>query len=185
MADPTLKRSTVTIGYTASDGYKSQVNYSTRGRMGLEPPPELPLLEAVEELSRLCSLFGFGEPAKARFDGARERVDAWRAARTDGQTASFGSRHAYEATIAMLQHHAKPSKEITQEDILEVACMDVNELRRRHLVQRDWHRLFAKCLDGLPELQALGGSPDGCWLPRDIRKVVEALIAKQKEGAAS
>lgn len=80
-SDPTLKRSSVTINFTASDGYRSAVNYSNRGQMGLQPPPELPLLDAIEELSRLCALFGFGEQAAQRVTEARERVDAWRTAR--------------------------------------------------------------------------------------------------------
>lgn len=81
MSDPTLKRSSVTINYTASDGYRSAVNYSNRGQMGRQPPPELPLLDAIEELSRLCALFGFGEQAAQRVAQARERVDAWRTER--------------------------------------------------------------------------------------------------------
>ena len=81
MSDPTLKRSSVTINYTASDGYRIAVNYSNRGQMGRQPPPELPLLDAIEELSRLCALFGFGEQAAQRVAEARERVDAWRTAR--------------------------------------------------------------------------------------------------------
>lgn len=81
MSDPTLKRSSVTINYTASDGYRSAVNYSNRGQMGRQPPPELPLLDAIEELSRLCALFGFGEQAAQRVAEARERVEAWRTAR--------------------------------------------------------------------------------------------------------
>ena len=81
MSDRTLKRSIVTINYAASDGYRSAVNYSNRGRMGLRPPPELPLLDAIEELSRLCALFGFGDQAAQRVADARGRVDAWRATR--------------------------------------------------------------------------------------------------------
>jgi hypothetical protein len=86
MADPTLKRSSVTINYAASDGYRSTVNYSNRGRMGREPPPQLPLLEAVDELARLCELFGFGAEASARVDEARARVKAWRALPSTAQT---------------------------------------------------------------------------------------------------
>lgn len=79
MSDPTLKRSSVTIGFTASDGYKMQVNYSNRGRMGRFPPPNGPLLEAIDELGRLAELFGFGDEAAAKLDEARGRVKAWRA----------------------------------------------------------------------------------------------------------
>lgn len=89
MSDPTLKRSSVTINYTASDGYRSAVNYSNRGQMGRQPPPELPLLDAIEELSRLCALFGFGEQAAQRVAEARERVDAWRTARNKTPNPEF------------------------------------------------------------------------------------------------
>lgn len=81
MSDPTIKRSSVTINYTSSDGYKMEVNYSNRGRMGLKPPPESPLLDAIEELSRLCELFGHGEQAFARMQQARLRVKDWRDSR--------------------------------------------------------------------------------------------------------
>jgi hypothetical protein len=83
MSDPMLKRSSVTINYAASDGYRSTVNFSNTGKMGrlIKPTPELPLLDAIEELSRLCALFGYGEQATQRVAEARERVDAWRAGR--------------------------------------------------------------------------------------------------------
>ena len=33
--------------------------------------------------------------------------------------------------------------------------------------------------DGMPELKAIpGGAPDGCWLPRAVRGVVEALLRR-------
>lgn len=92
MSDPTLKRSSVTISYAASDGYKMEVNYSTRGRMGLFPPPELPLMEAIEELGRLAELFGFGDGAAERFNDARQRVRQWRAG-TPAAQAEKGGDH--------------------------------------------------------------------------------------------
>jgi hypothetical protein len=85
---------------------------------------------------------------------------------------------AYRATVSMLLAHARRAKHVSHEEILELAAMDVDELRRRAVVARDWHRLFSKCLDGLPALQALGAPPDGCWFPKDIRRVVEALLSK-------
>lgn len=81
MADPTLKRSSVTIVYTSSDGYKAQVCYSNIGRMGLRPPPEAPILEAIAELSRLAELFGFGARAAEEQALARARVVEWRSKR--------------------------------------------------------------------------------------------------------
>lgn len=79
MADPTLKRTSVTIKYTASDGYRHEVSYSNIGRMGTKPPPEVPLLEAIDELARLCELFGFGAKASLAVATAQMRVREWRA----------------------------------------------------------------------------------------------------------
>ncbi len=84
----------------------------------------------------------------------------------------------YRATVSMLLVHAKRATQISHEDVLEIAAMPADELRRRALVARDWHRLFAQCLDGIPELQALGAPPDGCWFPRDIRRIVEGLVGR-------
>jgi hypothetical protein len=83
MSDPILKRSSVTIRYTSSDGYSSQVCYSNIGRMGTRPPPEQPILEAIDELSRLAELFGFGHQATEAQALARKRVMQWRAERTE------------------------------------------------------------------------------------------------------
>lgn len=84
----------------------------------------------------------------------------------------------YRATVAMLLTHAKRAKNVSHEEVLEIAAMSPDELRRRAVVARDWHRLFSRCLDDLPELQALGAPPDGCWFPRDIRRVVEMLVTQ-------
>lgn len=78
MNDPTLKRASVTINYAASDGYRLTVNYSNRGRMGVSPPPEAPLLDAIEELTRIAALFGFGADALDRASQAIGRVHLWR-----------------------------------------------------------------------------------------------------------
>lgn len=88
---------------------------------------------------------------------------------------------AYRTTVAMLMTHAKPAKHVSHEEVLEIAAMPPDELRRRAVVARDWHRLFSMSLDGLPELQELGAPPDGCWFPRDIRRVVELLLARVKK----
>lgn len=84
---------------------------------------------------------------------------------------------AFRATVAMLLVHAKPATQVSHAEVLEIAAMAPDELRRRAVVARDWHRLFAQCLDGIPELKKLGAPPDGCWSPRTIRRVVEALLA--------
>lgn len=78
MTDPTLKRTSVKITYTASDRYRSEVTYSNIGTGRARPIPHAPLLEAIEELGRLAELFGFGAQASEAFDGARLRVKNWR-----------------------------------------------------------------------------------------------------------
>lgn len=74
MADPTLKRTSVQINYTASDGYRAEVGYSS----AKASTPEAVFIEAMDELSRLCHLFGFGDRARAAFDDAAARVAEYR-----------------------------------------------------------------------------------------------------------
>lgn len=74
MNDPTLKRTSVQINYTASDGYRAEVGYSS-ARNGT---PEAVFIEAIDELSRLAHAFGFGDQARAAFDDAAKRVGEWR-----------------------------------------------------------------------------------------------------------
>lgn len=81
MADPTLKRSSVTIRYTASDGYTAEVGYASGKRTGVVLPPESAILEAIAELSRLAELFGFGARATEEQALARARVVEWRSKR--------------------------------------------------------------------------------------------------------
>jgi hypothetical protein len=82
----------------------------------------------------------------------------------------------YLATVHELQTIAQRAPRVTQKDVLEIASMPVEELRRRALVARDWHRLYQQCLDGLP-LEQFGAAPDGCWEPRTIRRAVDRLLA--------
>jgi hypothetical protein len=86
--DPTLKRTTVVIKYTSSDGYRAEL--TTKGGEGTahrvtgEPvPPQRALISALEELARLTALFGFEDEALEAFTGARQRVAEWRASRAD------------------------------------------------------------------------------------------------------
>lgn len=72
MADPTLKRTSVQINYTASDGYRSEVGYSS----DRSESPEAAYIAAIDELSRLAHLFGFGDRARAAFDAAAQRTTA-------------------------------------------------------------------------------------------------------------
>ena len=81
MADPTLRRASVVIKYTSSDGYRSEVRYSNHGALGNPTiPPENVLLEAIDELARLSELFGFGAEASTAVATAQMRVREWRAA---------------------------------------------------------------------------------------------------------
>jgi hypothetical protein len=95
MPDPTLKRTSVQINYTASDGYRSEVGYSNaRGCT-----PESVFIEAVDELSRLCHLFGFGDRARAAFDESARRVNKWRGVAhpptpVDAAASTDGGSHA-------------------------------------------------------------------------------------------
>lgn len=70
MADPTLKTTRVLISYTASDGYRSEMSLSS----ARATTPQAVYIEAVEELSRLCALFGFEAEARQAFEGAAARV---------------------------------------------------------------------------------------------------------------
>jgi hypothetical protein len=85
----------------------------------------------------------------------------------------------YLATVAELQALARNAPHVKQSDILEIASMPVEELRRRALVARDWHGHFAHSLDGIKEIFAMPGSaPNGCWSHREVRSVVQQLVAR-------
>lgn len=79
MDDPTLKRTSVQISYTGSDGYSSTSKFTGGGNT--KERPEIGLLGALEELSRLTALFGFEAEALEAFSGARQRVAEWRRSR--------------------------------------------------------------------------------------------------------
>ena len=94
-------------------------------------------------------------------------------------TAALTPEQSYLATVAELNTLAERAKYVTHEDVLRIASMSADELRRRAIVALDWHSCFSHCLDGMPELKAIpGGAPDGCWLPRAVRGVVEALLRR-------
>ena len=74
MADPKLRTASVTIAYSADDGYRAKSGFN----MLHDGKPDGPLLDALEELARLTELFGSGDEAEARFNAARQRVREWR-----------------------------------------------------------------------------------------------------------
>ncbi len=78
MNDPKIVHCAVTISYRSDDGYSYKAKMATI--KGL-PNPALPLIEALEELSRLTALFGFEDEALQAFNAARERVAKWRSER--------------------------------------------------------------------------------------------------------
>lgn len=92
MADPKLKRVSVTIRYTADDGYRSETTYRSGqpDANGAAVLPQVAMVEAVEELSRLCALFGHDAEAAKRFNETRERVAAFFRER-DQRAAQTGS----------------------------------------------------------------------------------------------
>ena len=88
------------------------------------------------------------------------------------------NQEKYLATVAELQRLAKRAPNVTQDWILKVASMSPEDMRRRLIVNYDWHVSFAKCLDGIKEIKVMPGSaPDGCWDPSHIRGIVEQLVA--------
>lgn len=83
MADPTLKRTSVVIKYTSSDGYR--MSFEAKGGTGIahrltgeQVPPQHAFLAAVGELARMTALFGFEDEAKTEFDKAVTAIREWR-----------------------------------------------------------------------------------------------------------
>lgn len=77
MADPKLKTTRVVIAYSASDGYRSEHKLDSK----FASTPQQVLIDAAEELARLCALFGFEAEARAAMEGAFQRVGEWRKGR--------------------------------------------------------------------------------------------------------
>jgi hypothetical protein len=96
-------------------------------------------------------------------------------------TTALTPEQAYLATVAELNALATRAKHVTHEDVLRIASMSADDLRRRAIVALDWHGCFSHCLDGMPELKAIpGGAPDGCWLPGPVRGVVAELLRRSE-----
>jgi hypothetical protein len=86
MADPTLKKTNIAFGYTASDGYRMSFGAkagtgSKHAVTGEEVPPYHALLAGLEELTRILTLFGFESEAQEKFKAAQQAVFDWRADR--------------------------------------------------------------------------------------------------------
>ena len=85
-AEPTLKRTSIVIGYTSSDGYRSEMKGkggkgTTNLRAGEEVAPEIALLSALQELTRILCLFGFEAQVVKAFDEQLVAVQEWRESR--------------------------------------------------------------------------------------------------------
>lgn len=83
MEDPKLKRTSVQIKYTSTDGFlaefSAKAGTGTKHRVtGEEVPPQHALIAGSEELARLTALFGFEAEARQAADGAFKRVEEWR-----------------------------------------------------------------------------------------------------------
>ena len=83
MNDPKLKRTSVQIKYTSTDGFSAEFSgkggAGTRHRVtGEEVPPHRALIAGFEELARLAALFGFESEARQAADDAFKRVAEWR-----------------------------------------------------------------------------------------------------------
>lgn len=83
MSDPTLKRTSVQIKYTSSDGFRAEfggkAGTGTRHRITSEEvPPQNALIAGFVELARLAALFGFEREAREAAEAAFARVAEWR-----------------------------------------------------------------------------------------------------------
>lgn len=81
MSDPLLTTSSVTIRYSANDGYSGEQTFKIYPVDIGNIPPEQPMVDALEELARLTALFGFEDKALEAFNGARQRVANWKKGR--------------------------------------------------------------------------------------------------------
>lgn len=86
MSDPKLTKTKVTIAYTSDDKYSStyelKAGRGTRHALtGAEVPAERGLLASIEELARLCALFGYEKEARELVEGAFTRVNEYNARR--------------------------------------------------------------------------------------------------------
>lgn len=82
-AEPTLKRTGVLIKYKSSDDYRSETAFQSHPFGKPANEPHQVFIDAIDELARLCELFGFGDEASVAVEGARQRVRAWRNSKDD------------------------------------------------------------------------------------------------------
>lgn len=83
MSNPKLTKTAVQIKYWSDDGYKADMIIKGGGNevghiTGTPVPPEASLLQGLEELQRLCNLFGFAKEADERIAAVNARMTKWR-----------------------------------------------------------------------------------------------------------
>ncbi|MDP1980499.1 hypothetical protein [Undibacterium sp.] len=86
MTDPKIIKAVVTINYTADDGTSSSVTYKEYPADAGRNPPCQPLIDGLEELARLTTLFKFENKALVAFHEARKKVFIWRSKRETAST---------------------------------------------------------------------------------------------------
>ncbi len=86
MTDPQIVKATVTINYTSDDGHTSSVTFKQYPADAGRNPPCQPLIDGLEELARLTTLFKFENKALTVFHEARKKVFIWRSKRESAST---------------------------------------------------------------------------------------------------
>ncbi|MFZ3004180.1 MAG: hypothetical protein WA071_27960 [Undibacterium umbellatum] len=81
MTDPKIIKATVTISYTSDDGLSSSTTFSDRPVSVGKIAPVQPLIDGLEELARVTTLFGHEINALTVFHEARKQVFIWRSKR--------------------------------------------------------------------------------------------------------
>lgn len=81
-------------------------------------------------------------------------------------------------TYAEVESISKNRNLKTPPDLIEAFTdISIEEATKRLLVQADWHRAYAQCLDGIEEIKHIrGGGLDSCRGPDDIRRIVQCLV---------
>ena len=83
---PVLRRTSVVIKYTSSDGYRAEYGCkggrgTTHSTTGAEVDPKDALIEAADELARIAAVFGFADEVREAVESAITRVKDWKGQR--------------------------------------------------------------------------------------------------------
>ena len=92
MKNPKLTKTLVQIKYTSDDKYRYELTckggQGVTSLSGAPVPPEVALLSGLEELQRLCNLFGFAKQADERIAAVNGRMAEWRSKQAQAALAS-------------------------------------------------------------------------------------------------